>query len=129
MSVLDELKPLSAAWVAAKAAEDAAKQRRIAVEQQIVAHTGVREKGSQTFKPDGFKVSVEGVLSVKMDWNAWDEVSASIPTNLAPVKTTREVDVTGVLYLRANEPEIYAKLPITVAPGKPRVSVTPVTEG
>ncbi len=120
------LEQLSAAWLAAKKAENAASKERVAIEEQIVALTGKRDEGAQTHEAEGFKVTVTGKISRKMDWDKWEQVKAQIAPNLHPVKYKPELDEKGVKYLQANEPEIYALLPIEVKPAKTGIEVKAV---
>lgn len=120
------LHQLAAAWLAAKKAENAAAKQRQAIEEQIVALTGKRDEGAQTHEADQFKVTVTGKVSRKMDWDKWEQVKAQIHPNLHPVKFKPELDERGVKYLQANEPEIYALLPIEVKPAKTAIEVKAV---
>ena len=120
------LEQLSADWLKAKAEEAAANKRRVAIEDQIVGITGKRDEGSQTIEATGFKVTVTGKISRKMDWDKWEAVKAKIAPNLHPVKFKPELDEKGVKYLQANEPEIYALLPIEVKPAKTAIEVKAV---
>jgi len=120
---VSDLKQLSADWLKAKAEEAAANKRRVAIEEQIVALTGKRDEGSQTHEAEGFKVTVTGKVSRKMDWDKWEQVKSQIAPNLHPVKFKPELDEKGVKYLQANEPEIYALLPIEVKPAKTAIEV------
>lgn len=120
---MSDLKQLSADWLKAKAEEAAANKRRVAIEEQIVALTGKRDEGSQTHEAEGFKVTVTGKVSRKMDWDKWEQVKSQIAPNLHPVKFKPELDEKGVKYLQANEPEIYALLPIEVKPAKTAIEV------
>ena len=108
----------------AKAAEEIAKEHRIAVEEEIIALCGAKEEGSQTHKAMEFSIEITGVINRKMDWTKWEEVKGQIPEALRPVRMKPERDTTGVKYLRDNEPEIYALLPITATPGNTGVKVT-----
>jgi hypothetical protein len=108
----------------AKAAEEIAKAERVAVEEEIVKLCGARDEGSQTHTAEGFKVEITAVINRKMDWEKWADVESQIPEALRPIKMKEELDVPGVKYLQANEPQIYALLPITVTPGKTGVKVT-----
>ena len=117
------LKELAAAWLAAKKEEGAANRRRIEIEERIVALTGKKDEGAQAHEADGFNVTVTGKVTRKMDWAAWEKVKGRIPANLRPVKTKPELDEKGVKYLQANEPKIYAMLPITVTPAKTAIDV------
>lgn len=125
---LKTLDQLSAAWLAAKKAEAAAAKERLAIEEQIVALTGKRDEGAQTHEAEGFKVTVTGKVSRKMDWDKWETVKAQIAPNLHPIKYKPELDEKGVKYLQANEPEIYALLPIEVKPAKTAIEVKRVEE-
>lgn len=120
------LEQLSADWIKAKAEEAAANKRRVAIEDQIVALTGKKDEGSQTIEATGFKVTVTGKVSRKMDWDKWETIKAQIAPNLHPVKFKPELDEKGVKYLQANEPEIYALLPIEVKPAKTAIEVKAV---
>lgn len=120
------LDQLSAAWLAAKKAEAAASKERAAIEEQIVALTGKRDEGAQTHEAEGFKVTVTGKISRKMDWDKWEQVKAQIAPTLWPVKMKPELDEKGVKWLQNNEPEIYALLPIEVKPAKTAIEVKAV---
>jgi hypothetical protein len=108
----------------AKATEEIAKAHRVAVEEEIVQLCGTRDEGSVTHTASEFKVEITAVINRKMDWTKWADVAGQIPEALRPVKLKEELDVPGVKYLQANEPEIYALLPITATPGKTGVKVT-----
>ena len=118
------LNELSEEWLSAKDKELKATADRVAIEQEIILLTGQKEEGAQTHKIDGFVIEVKGVINRKMDWAKWDEIKDQIPEALRPIKLKPELDVTGVKYLKANEPDIYALLPITVTPGKTGVTIT-----
>jgi len=120
------LEELSAKWLAAKKAENVANKERLAIEDQIVELTGKRDEGSKTIDATGFKVTVTGKISRKMDWEKWEAVKAQIHPNLHPVKYKPELDEKGVKYLQANEPAIYALLPIEVKPAKTAIEVKAV---
>ena len=117
------LEQLSADWLQTKKAEATANKLRVAIEDQIVALTGKKDEGSQTVEATGFKVTVTGKVSRKMDWDKWETIKAQIAPNLHPVKFKPELDEKGVKYLQANEPEIYALLPIEVKPAKTAIEV------
>jgi hypothetical protein len=112
--------------VGVKAAENAAKAKRVAIEQSI-ADLVPTELGSQTTQRiDGFKVVVKLPINYRIDSTIWDEVKTQIPAAKRPVKTKLDVDVTGLKWLADNEPDIYqvAAKAITSSAGKPAVSVT-----
>lgn len=120
------LEQLAAEWLVAKAEEAHANKRRTAIEEQIVALTGKKDEGSQTSAATGFKITVTGKVSRKMDWAKWDEVKGKIAPALWPVKMKPELDETGVKWLQQNEVEIYALLPLEVKPAKTAIEVKAV---
>lgn len=118
-----ETKELAEALLRAKATERKANADRIAAEEALIAALGKRDEGAQTHNIDGYKITITGKVSRKMDWKAWIEVEESIPAHLRPVKMKPELDEKGVKYLRDNEPEIYKLLPLTVTPAKTAVDI------
>lgn len=121
-----QLEQLCADWLQAKKAEQKANAERIAIEEQIVSLTGKRDEGAKTVDATGFKITITGKISRKMDWKAWETIKAQIPAGLHPVKLKPELDEKGVKWLADNQPDIYKLLPITVAPAKTAVEVKPV---
>jgi putative NADH-flavin reductase len=120
------LDALCAQWVEAKQAENAANARRVAIEQEITAITGVREEGSETHATEsGMKVTVTGKLNIKADLDALMTLSAGIPEHMRPLKTETVADEKGLKYLRTNEPLIWSHIApaIEVKAGKPSVVV------
>lgn len=117
------LEKLCADWLRAKTYEANANNLRILIEEQIVALTGKKDEGAKTVEADGFKLTITGKVSRKMDWDKWNAVKAQIPAQLHPVKFPPELDEKGVKYLKLNEPAIYALLPLEVKPAKTAVDV------
>lgn len=117
------LEKLCADWLKAKTVESAANALRINIEEQIVALTGKKDEGSKTVDSEGYKLTITGKMTRKMDWDKWDAVKAQIPDHLHPVKSKPELDEKGVKYLQLNEPAIYALLPLEVKPAKTSVEV------
>lgn len=113
-------------WLKAKQAEQKANAERIAIEDQIVSLTGKRDEGAKTVDATGFKITVTGKISRKMDWKAWETIKAQIPPEMHPVKLKPELDEKGVKWLADNQPDIYKLLPIEVKPAKTAVEVKPV---
>jgi hypothetical protein len=110
-------------WLEAKKAEAVANKRRVELENQIVELTGKRDEGSQTHSFTGFKVTVTGKVTRKMDWKAWESVKAQIDPQIHPVKYKPELDEKGVKWLQENKPDVYALLPMEVKPAKTSVEV------
>lgn len=118
---------LAGAWLAAKADENAANARRIAIEQEIVKRFGVKEEGAQTHAlPSGPKIEITGKLTYKCeDMDKLRSLLVDVAPDLHPIKTKIEVDATGCKYLRANMPDVWEKIApaITTKPAKPAVVV------
>ena len=117
------LESLAEEWHKLKREENAAAKSRLAVEESIIALLGKRDEGSQTTESGNYKITITGKLTRKMDWDKWEQVKSQIAPALHPVKTKLELDETGVKYLKLNEPEVYALLPIEVKPAKTSVDV------
>jgi hypothetical protein len=115
--------------MAAKKQEEQARDARYLIEQQLIEALGfAKREGSQTFKPEGFKVEMKAGVNYKLDTAKWAEIAQQIPDGLRPVRTKLEVDPAGMKYLRDNEPEIYriAAEAITSSPAKIGVAITKV---
>lgn len=117
------LTKLCADWIKAKSVEAAANALRLDIEIQILAITGHKEEGAKTVTQGDYKLSVTGKLTRKMDWVKWEAIKSKIATEMHPVKTTVELDEKGVKYLKLNEPEIYALLPIEIKPAKTSIDI------
>lgn len=117
------LEKLCAGWLKAKQVESAANALRVDIEDQIVALTGKKDEGAKTVDAEGYKLTITGKMSRKMDWDRWETVKLQITPLLHPVKTKLELDEKGVKYLQAHKPEIYALLPLEVKPAKTSVEV------
>lgn len=117
------LEKLCADWLKAKQVETAANDLRLNIEEQIVALTGKKDEGAKTVDAEGYKLTITGKISKKMDWAKWEAIKSQIPDLLHPVKFKPEVDEKGVKYLQQNNPEIYALLPLEVKPAKTSVEV------
>jgi hypothetical protein len=122
-NALDALVPL---WIEAKRQEDAAKQRRLLIEERILAVQPAKEEGSTTVEGAGYKVTLTGSLSYKADdLDALREITRKWDANLVPIKTKHELDATGCKFLRRERPELWSQIArvITVSPAKVAVKV------
>jgi hypothetical protein len=117
------IEALSAEWIAAKSAEEAANKARIEIENRIVAALGQKEEGAQTHNIGQYKIEIVGKVNRKMDFAAWDIIKDKFPENLRPIKVKEELDEKGVKYLQQNEPQLYAILPLEIKPAKTAVKV------
>jgi len=110
----------------AKLAEKEANERRVALEEELIALVGAREEGSQTHDIGDYKITITGKVTRKIDWDLFDkDIARNIPPSLHPVKLVRELDETGVKYLANNEPHLYKILAgaLTVKPAKTSVTI------
>lgn len=107
----------------AKRVEREAEEKRIALEEELIAVLGKRDEGAKTHTVGDYKVTITGRVNRKIDWELFDRVSSKIPETLWPVK--RQLDVTGVKYLENNEPALYKVLSpaLTVEPAKTTVTI------
>lgn len=120
----EKISSLAERLLAAKAAEDAATKDRKAIEAELVSEVGVEKaNGSKTSNFEGFKVTITTAQNIKMDWDAYDKIVGDIPESFRPVKSKREVDEKGVNWLRQNQADIYAKLPLTITDRTPAAKV------
>lgn len=127
---MDQLKILDALLQAlefAKSEEAKSRESRISVENKIIDLIGAKEEGSQTTTAYNYKVTTTGKLSRRMNWQQFDQVAATItlPIELLPIKTSREIDVQKLATLEREYPEIYANIAecITVKPMKTAITV------
>ena len=121
----DTLPTLAESWRAAKRAEESAREERVRIEEEIIAITGCREEGSQTYAAGDWKITVTGKLTRKLDADAWARIESSIPEAMRPVKYAPILDTKGLRYLENNEPDIYRLVAkaIETKPAKPAVSI------
>lgn len=111
----------------ARDAEKKANERRVELEEELIALLGQKEEGSQTHEVGDYKVTITGKLIRKIDWDLYDKsIAAKIPESLQPVKVKRELDDSGVKYLANNEPQIYRLLAkaLTIKPAKTAVTIS-----
>lgn len=116
------------ALIDAKAAEDAARERRIDAETELLAELPIHKpEGSTTFKVDDYKVTVTTGVNRRIDSALIEHVRATIPPALfeQAVRWKPEANPAGIRYLQNNEPEVYTVLAqaITATPAKPSVRV------
>ncbi|TSE32980.1 hypothetical protein LCC91_07835 [Tepidimonas taiwanensis] len=130
ISTTDPLTDAVQALIDAKRDEDFARKRRIEAEERIAALANFnKEEGSQTIEAGGVKVT----LTARLNYACEDPqalaaacAAAGAPASMIPVKTVVELDATGAKWLRAHEPEYWARVlapHITVKPAKTSVAV------
>lgn len=113
-------------WIEAKRKEDAAKAERLAVEELICQLQPPKEEGATTVEAGGFKCTVTGSLTYKLDdLEALRNITRGWDAEIIPLKTKTELDATGCKWLRANRPDLWAQVAkvITVKPAKASIKV------
>jgi hypothetical protein len=124
MKTLDEL---AIEWSIAKQKEDAARDERVAIEQDILALNPAREEGSETFStPNGVKITTTGKLTYKCDIEKLTALTGSWPTDAKPFKTEVKADESKLKLIRSETPALWAQIAqaITVTPAKTGIKVT-----
>lgn len=117
---------LAARWAAAKEEEGDARDRRLAIEGEIVALLGVKEEGSTTHKGELFKITTKGSIYRKIDAGRWGEIVEQVPESMrAVVRYKPEVDPKGYKWIADNRPDVLGIIAaaITTTPGKPGVTI------
>lgn len=100
--------------------------RRQVIENAIIGLVGAKEEGAKTLTlSDGRKLTVTGKLIYSADMAQLIMLATALPAHLSPVKVVHQLDATGAKWLRANDPEHWAKIApaITVKPAKTAVEV------
>lgn len=117
------------AWLKAKKAEDTAKNKRYAIEEQINSLYPDFDGNSKTFKEEdlGFSVNVKKNIRFTFDQDAWASVRADIPEELRPEKIKFEVDEKGFKFLKESKEyqETYRKVSdcVTIKENKSTIKV------
>jgi hypothetical protein len=126
---LTRLSHLTEDLIDAKGDEERARRNRIAIEEKIAALVPTSEKGQQTITLGNVKLTVKRDLSYTADLDAIEGLltNPELPPPLKS-KTTRELDVQGYEWYRANHPEVFTQLTehVEVKPKKVAISVKPV---
>lgn len=125
------LSALAAAYAKAKAEESRITARRRELADKIQAVTGHVGEGQKTYAVDGWKVAVKVPLIQSIDWDVWETIKSHIPQNRWPIEMKPSLDVSGVAWIKENDPETYAILAkaLTVKPGSVQVTVKEVDHG
>ena len=115
------MEDLVKAYVKAKKAEARATEKRRKLAAELADALEHPDEGSKTHTVGDYKVTVKGSLNRRVDWDAFDQVTAQHP----PCKTKRELDVKGLHWFKENDKRTYEKYleTITTKPGAVQVSV------
>ena len=109
-----------------KREESALSTKRQSIENAVIAIVGDKEEGAKTVAlADGRKLTVTGKLTYSADMAQLLSLVTALPEHLSPIKLVHQLDATGAKWLRANDPENWAKIApaITVKPAKTAVEV------
>jgi hypothetical protein len=101
---------LAADWLAAKAEEQAANERRLAIEKELTSALESKVEGSITHKLTFHKVTLTQPVTRKVDHRKWDAVKGKIPEALWPVKVAVAADTSGMKWLAENETKLWAEV-------------------
>lgn len=123
---MEKIDELANKWAIAKQKEDAARDERIGIEQEMLELHPAREEGSETFTTSyGAKITLTGKLSYKVDLDKLTALTGSWPVDMRPIKTEVKADESKLKTIRAMAPEAWAQIApaVTVTPAKTGVSV------
>lgn len=122
----DPLETLVDQWGQAKRDEEAANRRRVEIEAAIIARTGEPEEGSQTVElADGRKLTVTSKITRTIDDQLWRSVLRDVPDHLRPIVYVEvpRLDLTGLRWLRENQPQVYALVCTAITAKKAKSSI------
>lgn len=127
MTTYTDLQKLLYKLDAARANEATYKAERIALENAVAAHVGVKVQGQKTVIEGDFRVVVKPNYGYSIDMARWNEVAKGIPAEMHPFKLV--LDETRLKAIRREYPDTYTDIAfaVTVTPGKPSVTVTKAT--
>ena len=113
-------------WRKAKQREEAARNDRIAIENQIIELYPTKEEGAMTVHTAlGSSITIVGKVTYKVDIEKLTILTSSWPVDIRPIKTKVEADETKLKALRSDVPELWAKIAdaIETKPAKTGVSI------
>ena len=123
---MDKIDELANKWAIAKQKEDAAREERVSIEQEMIALHPAREEGSETFTTaHGAKITMTGKLSYKVDLDKLTALTGSWPVDMRPIKTEVKANESKLKVIRSMAPEAWAQIAqaVTVTPAKTGVTV------
>jgi len=115
------MKDLCQALVLAKASEQAAKEKRLKAEADLLAaFNPSKDEGTETRATDGFKVSVTTKLTRKLDYGAYQELQ--LPENMSFVDLKPSINLKNLRAIERLDPALVSRC-ITTKPSKPAIKV------
>lgn len=128
MNAPTHLPALAAAWLQAKADEDAAKTRRYEIEKEIVAAVPVKDEGTAKTEVGALRVSVTTKLTRSVDTDALQTAWASLqPTVQKAFNWKADLSISALKRLDEQE-AAQALRYVTTKPAKPAVKVEAITD-
>jgi len=117
------MEKILARYLAAKAAEEDAKQNRLTAEAELIAAVeNDKLEGTKTVVTPNYKVSVSNKLTRALDHDAYLKIRDSLPKPLQFLKYKPEIDLTKLRHLEAVDPSLLINC-ITIRPGKPSITI------
>jgi hypothetical protein len=123
---MDQMETLATLWQIAKRDEDAAKARRIKIEEDILKLHPAREEGTETFQTSaGTKIKLTGKVSYKADIDKLISLTSSWPDVIRPYKIKTEADEAKLKAIRAERPDLWKTIAqaVETKPAKTGVSI------
>jgi alpha-ketoglutarate-dependent taurine dioxygenase len=120
------LDKLSNEWRNAKQREEAARNDRVAIEQKIIELHPAKEEGALTIHTAlGSSITLTGKVTYKVDIDKLTALTSSWPLDIRPIKTKVEADESKLKAIRADVPELWAKIAdaIETKPAKTGVAI------
>ena len=123
---MEKLDELAMKWSIAKQKEEAARDERISIEEQILELEKPKEEGAMTIHtPNGVSITLTGKVTYKCDIQKLTALTGSWPSDARPLKTEVKADESKLKVIRRESPSIWAQMAtaITVTPAKTGVSI------
>lgn len=125
---MPNLESLSEQWLIAKSEEKAANERRIAIEDEIIAlaHNSVKEEGTVSIPlQNGMTIKVTGKLTYKADATKLAAATLSWPETMRPVETVLKQSDAMLKLIRSTRSDLWRQLShcVTVKPAKTAIKV------
>lgn len=120
-----ELDKLANEWRRYKLAEELARFDRVGIEKKIVDLYPVKEEGAMTIHTAaGSAITMVGKLIYKVDIDKLISLTTSWPQDIRPIKTKEEADEAKLKAIRANVPDLWAKIADAVETKPAKTGVT-----
>lgn len=120
------LSQLAQTWLEAKAAEENARQHRIALEEEIENLVSGPEEGSATATEDHYKITVTRKYTRTIDLDAYEQVKSFVPSNI--IRYEPKLDMKIYRAIETANPAAFTACQkfVTVKPAKTAVKIEEV---